>query len=210
MGGAINYQAARPDPSEFDFHFRGGWERNSDDDGYSGNVMVNAPIASDTFAVRGVFGSRTVPGFVNNVGTGQSHSNESTVDGGRLMALYAPSDSTTLNYLFLDQTTSTDDIGSSEPAIDEYRKSTLIPEAFEFQTTLHDLRLDQELAYGTLTATATYHEKDFNSQQDFSGLVPAFAPVTFLEPGSSDGTSFEVRLASLSDQRFEYLVGPFL
>jgi outer membrane receptor protein involved in Fe transport len=45
--------------------------------------------------------------------------------------------------------------------------------------------------------------------QDYSGLAPVFAPVSFLEGGTSKGDTFEARLASPTGQRFEYLVGLF-
>src|SRR5262249_11837718 len=94
-------------------------------------------------------------------------------------------------------------------SVGPYAKNTQIPEPFDYRTTIHNLRLDQELGFATLTATATYHEKVFSSQQDYSGLAPPLAPVAFLEPGSSRGETFEARLASSTHQRFEYLVGVF-
>ena len=210
MGGAINYQAARPDLSHFDAHFRGNWDRNSDDeDGYGVHAMLNMPIVSDVFAIRGVYDRRQIAGFVDNVGTGQKDSNQTIIEGGRVLATLAPSASTRLNYLFLDQTERTADAGSTQPSVGPYAKSTLIPEPFDYRTTLHNLRLDQELGFATLTATATYHEKVFSSQQDYSGLAPSLAPVAFLEPGTSRGETYEVRLASPTGPRFEYLVGAF-
>lgn len=210
MGGAINYQAARPDLSSFDAHFRGNWERNRDDkDGYGVHAMLNVPIASDVFAIRGVYDRRQIAGFVDNVGTGQKDSNQTMIEGGRVLATLTPAAGTRLNYLFLDQTESTVDAGSTQPSVGPYAKNTLIPEPFDYRTTLNNLRLDQELGFATLTATATYHEKVFSSQQDYSGLAPSLAPVAFLEPGTSRGETYEVRLASATGHRFEYLVGVF-
>lgn len=204
MGGAINYQAARPDLAGFDMRLRGSGD---DQGGYGGNVMFNVPVASDVFALRGVYGWRQVAGFVDNAGTGEDDSNETTIEGGRLLATWAPGEGTTIDYLFLDQTTRTDDIGSTEPLLGRFEKATLILEPFEYGTQLHNLRLDQEFGFGTLTATATALEKTFTSQQDFSGFAPPLAPVAFLEPGSSDGETYEIRLASPAGRKFEYLVG---
>jgi outer membrane receptor protein involved in Fe transport len=210
MGGAVNYQAAKPDLGGFDVHLRGSLERNADDeDGYTGNVMFNVPVVDGVFALRGVYGQRKVAGFVDNAGTGESNSNETTIEGGRFLASFVPTEGTEINYVFLDQETSTDDIGSAEPLLGDYEKSTLIAEPFEYGTQLHNLRLDQDVGFGTLTVTATHSKKDFTSQQDFSGLAPPLAPVAFLEPGSSEGETYEIRLASSSNQRFEYLVGLF-
>jgi len=210
MGGAINYQAARPDLAQFGAHFRGGWDRNAaQEDGYGVHAMFNAPIAPGVFAIRAVYGRRQVGGYVDNVGTGERNSNQTTIQGGRFLATFTPVSGTTVNYLFLTQTDSTVDQGATQPAAGPYAKSTVLPEPFDYRTTLHNVRLDQELGFSTLTATATYHEKVFSTQQDYSALVPPFAPVSFLEPGSSRGETFEARLVSPAAQRFEYLIGAF-
>ena len=188
LGGAINYQATRPDLSQLEAHFRGDWERNEDnEDGYGVHAMVNVPIANDIFAIRGVYDRRQIAGFVDNVGTGAKDTNQTTIEGGRVLATLTPTSGTTLNYLFLNQTESTEDIGSTQPSVGPFAKNTLIPEPFDYRTTLNNLRLDQDLGFATLTATATYHEKVFSSQQDYSALVPSLAPVAFLEPGTSIG-----------------------
>ena len=211
MGGAINYQAAKPDLSRFDAHVRASVESTQDGDtSYSGKVMLNAPIATDVFAVRGVFDYRQDGGYVDNIGTGQDDANETEVRGGRLLATLAPAPGTTINYLFLQQTQDTVDAGFVEPAIGPYAKSTALAEQFSYRTRIHNLRLDQEFSFATLTATAARHEKKFSGTQDFSSLLPpALGPAAFLEPGTSEGDTFEVRLASPSGRRFEYLIGAF-
>ncbi|MBS0419896.1 MAG: TonB-dependent receptor [Proteobacteria bacterium] len=210
MGGAVNYEAARPDLTRLDAHVRGNWDRNGhDEDGYGAHGMLNVPIIDDVLAIRGVYGRRQVAGFVDNIGTGQKGSNQTTIQGGRVLVTFAPAAGTRLNYLFLDQTESTADAGSTQTASGLFAKNTLIPEPFRYRTGLHNLRLDQELGFATLTATATHHEKVFSSQQDYSGLVPDLAPIAFLEPGTSRGETFEVRLASAPGRRFDYLIGAF-
>ena len=210
LGGAVNYQAARPELNSFGLHVRGGFDDTSHGNmGFGGNAMVNLPIATGTFAIRGVVTRRRDAGYVDNIGTGDRNSNAVNIFGGRVLATWAPTSSTRINYLFLEQTDKTDDIGSTEPGLGKYEKDTLVAEPFKFRTTIHNLRVDQDLGFATLTATATRHLKRFSSTQDYSGLAPDLAPVSFLEGGTSRGTTFEVRLASPSGQRFEYLVGAY-
>ncbi len=208
LGGAVNYQAAHPDLNSFDMHFRGGISDTAHGGmGFGGNAMLNVPIVDGTFAVRGVITRRRDAGYVDNIGTGHRNSNAVDTFGGRFLATWAPTSSTRINYLFLEQTDKTHDIGSTEPGLGNYEKNTLVPEPFKFRTTIHNLRADQDLGFATLTAIATRHLKRFSSTQDYSGLAPDLAPVSFLEGGTSRGTTFEIRLASPSGQRFEYLVG---
>lgn len=214
MGGAINYQAAKPDLTRFDARVRGTVESTRGGDiSYSGKIMLNAPVSTDVFAVRGVFDYRQDGGYVDNVGMGRDNVNDTQVRGGRILATLTPAAGTTINYLFLQQTQDTDDAGFVEPAVGRFAKSTMLAERFSYRTRIHNLRLDQEFSFATLTATAARHEKKFSGTQDFVKLGPpaiaAFAPVTFLEPGVIEGNTFEVRLASPSGQRFEYLIGAF-
>lgn len=211
LGGAIIYQAAKPDLTQLDAHLRASVRSTSGGaTSYGGKGMLNVPLASGVFGVRGVFDYRHDAGYVDNVGTGQQDANETRVRGGRILATLAPADGTAVNYLFLQQTSDTVDAGFVEPAVGRYAKSTALDERFEYRTRIHHLRLDQEFSFATLTATAARHEKKFSGTQDFSNLLPpAFAPVAFLEPGTSEGNTFELRLASPSGPRFEYLIGAF-
>ena len=132
--------------------------------------------------------------------------------GGRLEATWKPATDTTLNYLFLDQTEDTRDRGLEEPNyVGPLEKKTLIPEPYDFKTLIHNLRLDENLGFATLTATATYHEKDQYADadvtSDFGPLLPGVSPIEGPQTAWSKGTTFEVRLASPIGQRFEYLIG---
>lgn len=211
LGGAITYQAAKPDLTRFDAHIRASVRSTSGGDtSYGGKAMVNVPLATDVFGVRGVLDYRQDGGYVDNVGTGREDANETQVRGGRILATFVPAAGTTVNYLFLQQTNDTDDAGFIEPAVGRYAKNTALDERFEYRTRIHHLRLDQEFSFATLTATAARHEKKFSGTQDFSTLLPpALGPAAFLEPGTSEGNTFEVRLASPVGPRFEYLIGAF-
>jgi iron complex outermembrane receptor protein len=210
LGGAINYQAAKPELDRMDAHIRGTYsDTKGGGDSYSGQAMVNVPIVRDVLAVRGVYTQRREGGYVDNLGTGQTDTNHTDVAGGRLLVTFAPVEGTSVNYLFLRQTEKTADAGSTQPSIGPYGKLTQIPEPFRYRTTIHNLRIDQDLGFATFTATATHHAKTFSGEQDYSGLVPSFAPAAFLEPGDSKGDTFEVRLASPSGGKIEYLVGLF-
>jgi outer membrane receptor protein involved in Fe transport len=210
LGGAINYQTRKPNLTDYDARVRATYETTAHGgDGYGGDAMVNVPLVTDKLAIRAVLVDRRDPGYVDNLGTGGRDTNRAQVSGGRLLVAFTPTAATQVNYLYLQQTESTPDAGAADPSLGDYAKRTLVAEPFSYRTTIHNLRLDQELGFATLTATATHHAKSFSSVQDYSGLAPAFAPVSFLEGGTSKGDTFEARLASPTGQRFEYLVGLF-
>jgi iron complex outermembrane recepter protein len=217
LGGAINYQTAKPDTDKWDLQAettaasvaRGGVD-------WAGKVMVNAPLVSDQLAVRGTYVYRQVAGFIDNVGTNQQDVNETRIRGGRLQALWTPTEQTKVSYLFLDQFTDTQDDGFEQPALGELRKQSVVPEFNNFETIIHNLRLDQDLGFATLTASAAHHKKTLDSSDDFTleygaaGVIfpgIGFPLVTLPSLGSSSGKTFEVRLASATHQQFEYLLG---
>ena len=214
LGGAINYEAAPPNLSKFEGRVQGTVAGASVGAGsHSEKIMLNVPLVEDRLAIRGVFTYRDDGGYIDNIGTGVKNSNETLVRGGRLEVLWAPTDGTQINYLFLRQLEDTKDIGYQEPGIaGALEKRTLIAEPYDFKTTINNLRLDQDVGFATLTATATYHQKAQFSDSDetvpFGGLFGnQLSPISGLQYASSNGTTFEMRLASKPGGRFDYLVG---
>lgn len=213
LGGAINYQTAKPDSSRWDMRVQGTFADVADGgSSEAGKVMVNMPLISDTLAVRGVYVYRDDAGFIDNVGTGKRDADGSKVRGGRIQALWTPTADTRVNYLFLNQTQDNDDNGYQAPQLaGALRKDTVVPEFSEFETLIHNLRLDQTFAFGTVTASAAYHEKTADSVDDvtpdLAGLLPGVSPITIGAPATSRGKTFELRLASPTGRRFEYLIG---
>jgi outer membrane receptor protein involved in Fe transport len=229
LGGAINYQTRKPDLTAWDVNLQATGAALSEGSGFdtSGKMMLNAPLINGTLAVRAVFIYREDAGFIDNVGVGVKDSNRTLNKGGRVQVLWSPTEGTSLKYMFLDQITSNRDNNADMPdLVGPYNRSTVVLEQSQFESLIHHLRLDQDLGFATLTASAAYHEKTATGTSD---LTPALAPlvtgaiqaisggaVTFVPsqvtspaPGSSRGTTFEVRVASAADphSRFDYLVG---
>lgn len=213
LGGAINYQTVKPDASGWDAHVQGSYAGVADGGNSEiGKVMVNAPIVSDRLAVRGVYVYRDDAGFIDNVGTGRRDADRVLVRGGRVQALWTPTDRTKINYLFLSQTLENHDNGYQAPLdAGPLRKSTVIPERSEFETIIHNLRADQEFGFATLTVSAAYHEKRAESVEDatseLQALLPGVTPITIGAPSTSRGKTVEIRLASPNGRKFEYLIG---
>jgi iron complex outermembrane recepter protein len=213
LGGAVNYQTSQPNLTEYQMHVQGTVEGTSQGgSGGSGKIMVNAPIINDVFALRGVYVYRTDPGYIRNVGTGEKDVNPTLIRGGRIEALWTPTVTTKISYLFLQQSEDTPDLGYQEPAFaGALQKNTVAPETNDYTTLIHHMRLDQELSFATLTVTAAYHEKTSYAVQDatqaLGGLLPGVSPILIITPATSRGTTYEARLASPADRRFEYLIG---
>ena len=195
MGGAINYEAALPNLSKFEGRVQGTVAGASVGAGsQSEKIMLNVPLVEDRLAIRGVFVYREDGGYISNIGTGVKNSNETEVHGGRLEVLWAATDGTLINYLFLRQFEDTKDIGYQEPAIaGPLEKHTLFAEPYDFKTTINNLRLDQNVGFATLTATATYHQKSQFTDQDLTAVLGGLfgnqlSPVGAAQDAYSNGT----------------------
>lgn len=217
LGGAINIIANEADPRAFDAAFHTSLSSTKHDDGnvgYSGKGMVNIPV-SDTFAVRAVAYYRSEPGYLNNIGTGKKASNEQSDKGGRLSFVWQPSEGTKVSWLSLYDKNHTPDFGYRYPGLGEFVRRTLVPEPVEYSTQLHSLRLDQDLAGGTLTAIAGYNDKTRDLTSDYTAFYnpPLFGgptlpnPTPYEDTGNGNSKSLEVRFSSPKGDHFDYIVG---
>ena len=214
LGGAINYQAAVPDLTGFHAHLQGTFAStahgaNSD----SGKGMINVPLVADKLAARAVFIYRNDGGYIDNIGTGIKDANSTQIRGGRAEVLWTPVEGSKVSYLYLKQIEDTADAPYQEPVLaGPLEKTTLFPERYLFTTIINNLRLDQDLSFGRLTATATYHQKTRTSVIDATvGFGPLFGnrlrPIFLSDASHSNGTTLEIRLASPGGQRLTYLLG---
>jgi iron complex outermembrane recepter protein len=213
LGGAVNYQAAKPNLNDYQLHVQlTGESAANGGDGGGGKLMLNAPLLPGVLAVRGVYYFRNDPGYYTNIGIGEKNSNNTLTRGGRIEATWAPTSTTTINYMFFDQTQYTADQGYQEPVYaGPLEKNTAIAEPNNLGTLLHNLRLDQDLGFATLTATATYHDKTQwliqDATYDFSGLLPGVSPLGALQTAHARGMDYELRLVSPIGKPFDYVVG---
>ncbi len=213
LGGAVNYQASRPDLARWAGRAQVGLHSIEEGGiGVAGKIMLNAPVIEDALGVRGVFVYREDAGFIDNIGIGKRDSNRTVTTGGRFLASWKPGPDTTIAYMYLEQRQVTDDAGYQQPTLaGKLRKTTVIPERSRFDTLIHNLRLDQDLGFATLTATATYHRKKGHVVEDLTAAFSRFlfdlAPVTSITPMKNDGQTYEIRLASAPGGAFDYVVG---
>lgn len=220
MGGAVNYIANTADSAAFDAAVEAGVSstRNASI-GHSFKGMVNLPVKQDVFAIRAVAQLRDDPGYIDNLGTGRDGANDVTVSGGRLSAVLTPSERTTLTWLSLFQRIDADDNAYRNPELGDLVRYTTTPEFTETDVTVHSLRLDQEFGWGALTALASRQRKSQDWRFDLSPYLDYYngavgtdvdGPLYVNSGGESTGDSFELRLASNTGGRFDWLVGAML
>ena len=211
LGGLVNYIAKSADTSEFDAAFQStlGQTSHSDDMNYGVKGMVNVPLIADKLAVRIVALERRDAGYTDNVRLNKDDSNDFNTRGGRLSAVFTPTESTKLSWLTMYQETELDD--QTYVTIPTLTRSTYVPEPHETEMLINSLRLDQEFGFATLTVLGAMADKESNIVFDYSGnyfeLPMSGNPVFGDGDAESKSRNAEVRLASNGEGFLNWVVG---
>lgn len=227
LGGVLKFATNLPQTESFESRVRVGAETVEDGEvGYSGAGMVNVPL-SETFALRGVGYYRELGGFVDSIGTAGSDVaediNASQSYGGRLSALFAPSDSFSLRLTAILQNIRTDASSNVESHPDTLEslysrlsQSRYVPEFTDVDYRVYNATLDWDLGFATLTSASSYNELETPLRSDLTApfsasLAPLIGPNELLQEQrtSYDKLTQELRLASPSNDSFEWLVGAY-
>ena len=229
LGGVLKFSTNPPQLDKAEARVRFSAENVADGEmGYSGTGMVNVPLG-DSFAVRATGYYRDQGGFIDSIGTAGSDVakdiNGSKSYGGRFSALLAPSDAFSARVSAVIQNIRNEaggDIESNANTLDtlygRLSQSQFVPEFTDIDYRVYNATLDFDLGFATLTSATSYNEleepfrSDLTSQ--FSALLVAalgFPPNELLQDQITkyDKVTQELRLASPSNDEFEWLAGAY-
>ncbi len=222
---------------------------------YGGNAMVNLPLSDHVAALRLVGSYKYADGFVDyktvspfpigyNNGTcflsicvrgnvasapvvhDDKRANWERLEGGRADLLLQPSDSLSINLLFMEQDLSMGGLGQvdippgPDVSLTHYQPFAL-SEPFYDRFAIYAGTLKYGFDAAELTSATAYWQRtssftgDVSEQFDvagmtyFGGASYPFLPVQYSETNHTQQTSQEVRLASTTDGRLQWLVGGY-
>jgi len=180
------------------------------------NLMINVPIVSDTLAVRGVGFYRNEEGYLDNVGTGVHNSNTLIDWGGRLIALWKPTDRLAIRLLASYEDSDPKDSSLTSPSLGREKRVSDQPDRFTGKQAIFNATIDYEWDFAKLTSSSTYSDFDQRFYLDLAGTFPRQAiypgaPIAFgLDADAYDKVYVqETRLASSLDGPFQFVVGGF-
>src|SRR5688572_7337134 len=211
LGGLVNYIAKSAATDDFDAALQTsvGSTSHSDDMNYTIKGMVNVPLIEDKLAVRVVGLERVDAGYVDNVRLNNSDSNELTTRGGRMSAVFTPTETTKLSWLTMYQETQLDD--QTYVTIPTLTRETYVPEPHETEMLIHSLRLDQQLGFANLTVLGAVADKESTLIFDYTGnygeTYQAGGPVFGVGEAESKSRNIEVRLSSKEQGFVDWVVG---
>ena len=214
LGGALRYLFNKPNMNEFQASVVGSYARVSGGDGdFSLFGMLNAPLATDTAALRVVAFDRRDPGYIDNLGSGTKDANDVHQTGGRLLLTVQPLRNLKATLVASTQKTEQGDTFSVSP--DPNRLEHTAPNNSTRSTTsdFFSLTIDADIGGHTITSITGHWSNETDALIDDTEL---FASVGVVVPqvirtstGKSDATSQELRIASNPGGAFNYLAGVF-
>jgi len=229
MGGLIKYVTNDPDTQHATRRVEVGANSvDHGDNGWTGRFSINQPL-SDDIAVRFSAFRRKDPGFITDINSGAT--NESTVEGARLAAIWKIMPELTVRASTMVQKTSSDaspyaDVHYDLTPIDgTYSHSRIIgADTYNARSQVSTIKVTADLGGATLDSITGYNAHRQFALQDVSytsigsaapGLNAALGlglanPGAVIQNGyNSNTTTQEFRLASKGDGNLQWLAGAF-
>jgi iron complex outermembrane recepter protein len=223
LGGLIKFVTIDPSTDGLSGHVQVlGDDVKSGQAGWGVRGSVNVPL-SDDIAIRASAFSRRDPGYVENITTGQSYSNQADVEGGRLAALWRASDALSVKVSALLQNTNGDGDGSidvnslGQPLFGDLRQARLRGTGgYSVRLRMYTATVNAKFGDLDFTSISGYSTNTYANVHDATDSFGSFASQFFGVSGAGLGTFLdskkftqEFRLASPTDQTFAWLIGAF-
>lgn len=228
LGGILKFVTVDPSTDELTGNVQAGLSdiHNGPNPGYSFRGAVNVP-AGETLAIRASGFARRDPGYVDNVLTGQDGVNRVDTSGGRLSALWRPTQDLALKVSALLQHSSADGIATVDalPGLGDLQQSRARGTGVSSKTLqAYSATVTAKLGAVDLTSVSGYNVKKYSDSLDvsyalgpyiadgvagsgFDGFGVAGAPN--VEHVNTERFTQEVRLSGSIGQPFEWLAGGF-
>ena len=225
MGGLIKYVTIPPSLTKYSARVElDGSSVDGGGQGYGVRGMWDGPLVPGELGVTINAFDRRDPGYIDDPNGDHKNLNGLHVSGGRLATLWQPTDRFSAEFSALVQDSATNgtsdvDVNSNlTPIYGKYEQLRYATQDWDFDSTLYSLRTQYDFGWATLTSISSYQGESVKQGLDFT---PRFGPllssiIGVPNLGVVDHVSLdehkitqEVRLASPSTQRLEWLAGLF-
>jgi iron complex outermembrane recepter protein len=218
IGGLIKYVTVDPsfDAVSGRVELGGDAIHNGNGNGYSASGAINVPL-SDTLAIRANGFIHQDPGYIDNIETGQNGVNKAQVYGGRVAALWQPSEQFTMKLSALLQQSKSD--GSSQVEIKrgfaDLQQSYLAGTGgYDRKTQAFSANLTGKIGTAELTSITGYGHSNVSDSFDVSSLLGGLTKLLYgvggdawVEDNVTQKFSQELRLAMPLSSRVDWLFG---
>ncbi|MEO5629425.1 MAG: TonB-dependent receptor [Thermomonas sp.] len=226
MGGLVKYVTRQPDLQDYEFRVGGGLSGVADGDlGANFRFGANLPLSRDKLGLRVSYARNNIPGYIDNSISGENDINDGSQTSARVAMLWQ-GDGISLKLAAMRQTIDSDNDASVslkttslDPLGDDLAHQVFVNEPFSKDIDFYSATVDWDLGWADFTSATGYSDTTTRQRGDTTIPYGRFADLALGQPapGSSyfdvglDLTKFnqEFRLASKSDQPFEWLLGAF-
>lgn len=240
LSGAVRYIAAEPDLNDFTGNVRVGYSNTARHGGWNNSVdgVLNLPIVTDKFAVRAVAFRHFNEGYVRNVAgsdaamqaaaaasgashlaVDKDHVGDTEYVGGRVSALWQPTEDLSINLTYVKQRDSQDDrlfelrqAGAYQRS--DYQLGEVIggsDDAQRIELDIINLTASYDFSFGTLYSSSAWMEQDFIRKWDIGSLTGVFGtplkPIGQRSTTDADVFAQEVRFTSNFAGPFQVVTG---
>jgi outer membrane receptor protein involved in Fe transport len=238
MGGLIKYVLKSPSTSEFEGKI--GADVSAIDgagqSGYDVHGRINVPLVSDVLGVSISLFDKHMPGYIDNAYTGADDTNEAKTYGGRIAALWQPTQDLSVKLSWLEYRSDSDDnawesfgtvtsVPSTNGAVivkafnsfGDLTQNHAYPQLFHKDLSYGALTLDWDAGPVNVISATGYSKQTTNVSQDFTiqyGSLPTlFGQQAGLSAGRFDygieKFTQELRVVSAPAEHFDWIVGGF-
>jgi outer membrane receptor protein involved in Fe transport len=218
MGGLIKYVTVDPVTDALTGRIQAGTENISNGSGlgYTVRAAINVPLG-DTLAIRASAYSRGDPGYIENIVSSQDGVNKTGGYGGRLAAIWKPSDSLSIRLSGLIQSDNADGSPLAEPSFGGLKQSILPGTGwYDRRNQAYSMIVTAKIGDATLTSLTGYNSTEFRDSGDVTAFYGSLAQSQFNVAGSgipeglkNERLSQELRLAIPLAEKVDWLLGGF-
>jgi len=252
LGGVMKYVTNPPNPTKFEAKGQLSVENVKDGDmGYAVTGMVNVPVG-ETFAIRATGFYRFDDGYIDSIGDNpivsltdpnlnvidgtriEDNINSVDVYGGRIAALFEPSESFSLKLMALIQNINSDapnyvdaDPVTLKPLHSKPVRSRYQLDQTDIEYQLYSATIDWNFGSASLQSVTSYSTFEENLRNDIAASPSLGAAVItyvlndpadpsprllsdiLVQTTSTDKFTQELRLVSAESQTFEWLIGAY-
>jgi len=134
------------------------------------DAMVNIPIVEGKLAVRAVGFYRNEDGYINNIGTGNKHSNQLIDAGGRVSLLWKPTEKLSVKLIASSENSDPKDASMTSPALGDYVRYSDKPDLYTGKFTSYNATIDYQFDWAHFMSSTTYSNFDQAFVLDLSGV----------------------------------------
>jgi len=134
------------------------------------DAMVNIPLIQDKLALRAVGFYRNEDGYIDNIGTGNKHSNQLLDAGGRVSLLWKPTEKMSVKLIASSEDSDPKDASMTSPSLGNYVRYSDQPDLYTGKFTSYNATIDYQFDWAHFMSSTTYSNFDQAFVLDLSGV----------------------------------------